>query len=419
MAKGKELLAEAIAEAKVVREAAIRNATKQLEENLTPSIKEMLAKKLEEDLDLNEGEDEENIDENANSGFKEVKPKSQKVNEADDEDKNADDADADADAADTAADSADAAADDADADADAADAAADDADADAAADDAPADDAADDAADDETPLKDITLGDLKQIISDLVAASAAPAPGTEDNLDMTPGDVQGAGEETPAADAPADPNTAVPADPNADADPASTDDDDDEIDISEILRELEEEEKAAKKVCPKCGKEQCVCKENKANDIMPEDQTGKEHCKPANADNGKDQDQELSELRRENKELREGLEKCTKTLKEVNLLNAKLTVASKLLSKNSLTESQKANIIKTLDGAKSAKEAVALGKTLLEGIKNTRKPITESRRGSASKPAGPSTASKRNPQNDLIDEGMVRRFQQLAGIITE
>lgn len=407
MAKGKELLAEAIAEAKVVREAAIRNATKQLEENLTPSIKEMLAKKLEEDLDLNEGEDEENIDENANSGFKEVKPKSQKVNEADDEDKNADDANADADAADAAADDADAAADDADADADAADAAADD-----------ADTPADDAADDETPLKDITLGDLKQIISDLVAASAAPAPGTEDNLDMTPGDVQGAGEETPAADAPVDPNAAVPADPNADADPASTDDDD-EIDISEILRELEEEEKAAKKVCPKCGKEQCVCKENKANDVMPEDQTGKEHCKPANADSGKDQDQELSELKRENEELKEGLEKCTKTLKEVNLLNAKLTVASRLLSKNSLTESQKANIIKTLDGAKSAKEAVALGKTLLEGIKNTRKPITEGRRGSASKPAGSSTASKRNPQNDLIDEGMVRRFQQLAGIITE
>lgn len=415
MAKGKELLAEAIAEAKVVREAAIRNATKQLEENLTPSIKEMLAKKLEEDLDLNENDDEENIDENANCGFKTVK-------EAEDEPKDdepKDDANADADAADDAADDADAAADDADADADAADAAADDAD--AAAEDAPADD---EAADDETPLKDITLGDLKQIISDLVAASAAPAPGTEDNLDMNPGDVQGAGEETPAADAPVDPNAAAPTndepvDPNADADPASTDDDD-EIDISEILRELEEEEKAAKKdVCPKCGKEQCVCKENKANDVMPEDQTGKEHCKPANADSGKDQDQELNELRKENEELKEGLEKCTKTLKEVNLLNAKLTVASKLLSKNSLTESQKANIIKTLDGAKSAKEAVALGKTLLEGIKNTRKPITESRRGSASKPAGSSTASKRNPQNDLIDEGMVRRFQQLAGIITE
>ena len=50
MAKGKSLLEEAIAEAKRVREAAIADATKRLEENLTPSIKEMLASKLEEDI---------------------------------------------------------------------------------------------------------------------------------------------------------------------------------------------------------------------------------------------------------------------------------------------------------------------------------------------------------------------------------
>jgi len=406
MAK-KSLLQEAIAEAKQVREAAIKNATKELEENLTPSIKEMLANKLEEELDLNES-DEESLEESVDSGFKEVKPKSapkKSVNEEDDPDE---------DDADEAADDADAAADDADTAADAADDAA--ADADAEANDADAA-AEDEEADDDTPLKDITLGDLKQIISDLVAASAAPAPEGDLGADMDAGDVEGAGEEVPAGDPAATADDAAldtPVDSDADPNSAAAEDDDDEIDISEILRELEEEEKSNKKVCPKCGKENCICKENKANDVMPEDQTGKEHCKPANADSGKDQDQELNELRKENRELKEGLRKCTKTLKEVNLLNAKLTCASKLLRRN-LSEAQKANVIKTLDKAKSTEEAETLYSTLLEGLKGSPKnTITESRRGSASKAAGRSTAS-----GVTVDEGMVRRFQQLAGIVKE
>lgn len=418
MGKAKNLLEEAIAEAKVVRAAAIKNATKQLEENLTPSIKEMLAKKLEEELDLNENDEEENLEENSNSGFKEVKPKGQKVNEAEDDE----DADADAADADAAADDADAAADEADADADTADADADAADADAATED-------DDAADDDTPLKDITLGDLKNIISDLVAAAAAPAPGGDMGADMDPGDVEGMGDENP--DAAID---ALPADAPADApvdgnDPAAGDDED-EIDISEILRELEEEEKGEKDVCPKCGQPKgsaaCkeMCKENKQNDEMPENQNGKEHHKEPN-ENGPSQDSELDEvkkeneeLKKENQELKEGLQKCYNTLKEVNTLNTKLKVTTKLLSKTGLTESQKANIIRTVDGAKNAKEAVALGKTLLEGLKNTKKPITEGRKGSASKPAGSSTAPKKT-ENQMIDEGMVYRFQQLAGIIKD
>lgn len=416
MSKGKNLLAEAIAEAKIVRETAIKNATKQLEENLTPSIKEMLASKLEEELDLNES-DEENIEENSNSGFKEVKVKEpkKKVNEEDEPEEDAEedepvDPEADAEDADAAADDADAAAEDAEADAEDADMDA--ADADAAAEE-------EEAVDDDTPLKDITLGDLRSIISDFIAASAAPAPGGEEGVDMEPGDVEGMGDENPDAavdapvDAPADDTNAVPAD-NPDVDPAE--DDDDEIDISEILKELEEEEKGNK--CPECGKDKnnCICKENKANDIMPEDQTGKEHCKPTNANGGKDQDQEISELKKENKELKEGLQKCLNTLKEVNLLNTKLTVTTKLLSKPNLSESQKANVIKTVDGAKTSKEAIALGKTLLEGLRTKKRPITEGRRGTASKPAGKSTAV-RKPQ--MIDENMVHRFQQLAGIIND
>ena len=56
----KDLLKQAIAEAKTIREAAITNAKEALEETLTPHLKEMLAQKLQE-MEL---EEEEVMDEN-------------------------------------------------------------------------------------------------------------------------------------------------------------------------------------------------------------------------------------------------------------------------------------------------------------------------------------------------------------------
>ena len=62
----KDLLKQAIAEAKTIREAAIANAKEALEESLTPHLKEMLAQKLQE---LDEA-DEEVMDETADNGTK-------------------------------------------------------------------------------------------------------------------------------------------------------------------------------------------------------------------------------------------------------------------------------------------------------------------------------------------------------------
>ena len=61
----KDLLKQAIAEAKTIREAAIANAKEALEESLTPHLKEMLAQKLqemeEEDVDMEENVNEEDM----------------------------------------------------------------------------------------------------------------------------------------------------------------------------------------------------------------------------------------------------------------------------------------------------------------------------------------------------------------------
>jgi len=59
----KDLLKQAIAEAKTIREAAIANAKEALEETLTPHLKEMLAQKLQEMEDA----DDETVDETINN----------------------------------------------------------------------------------------------------------------------------------------------------------------------------------------------------------------------------------------------------------------------------------------------------------------------------------------------------------------
>lgn len=385
MAKGKSLLEEAIAEAKRVREAAIADATKRLEENLTPSIKEMLASKLEEELDLEEN-DEESLEENSNSGFKEVKPKST-VKEAEDEDPTDNEEEPEDDAP---------------------------------VDDEPADDdaAAEGENDDDTPLKDITLGDLRTLIQDIVAAGQVPAEGGDLGADMDAGGVEGMGDETPAGDLAATDAPEGGIDPageaGADDMPADSDEDDEEIDISEILKELEDEESG---VCPVCGKNKknCICKENKANDIMPENPRGKEHHKEFTS--GPSQDDELQELKKENAKLREGLSKQTEILKDVNLLNSKLIYTTRMLNREGLSESQKVKAMKSLDEAKTPKEVKLIYNTLMESLKSNKNVIKESRQVSrASRAAGRSTAPK-----EVITESndMVRRFQQLAGIIKD
>jgi len=80
----KQLFKEAIAEAKSVREAAIANAKRSLEESLTPHLKSMLAEKLLEMEDNEDSiEDSSELEEAADSGFKKVSFKKKAVKEAD------------------------------------------------------------------------------------------------------------------------------------------------------------------------------------------------------------------------------------------------------------------------------------------------------------------------------------------------
>ena len=135
-----------------------------------------------------------------------------------------------------------------------------------------------------------------------------------------------------------------------------------------------------------------------------------------------------SAMRRENEEMAEELEETKKALEtvkgelnEVNLLNSKLLYVNRIFKANTLDEAQKLRVVESLDKAGSAKEAKLIYETIKDtfniskNIKNNPKRTSiKEGLGMASKAAGTSTA----PKKEVISESndMVARFQKLANI---
>jgi len=105
-------------------------------------------------------------------------------------------------------------------------------------------------------------------------------------------------------------------------------------------------------------------------------------------------------------------------LNEVNLLNAKLLYTNKIFKAKNLTEDKKVKVLKAFDNAKDVKHAKTIFETLNEGLldnKSNNSRISEIRKGSASKITGKAPVTKKQPivESDV----MVARFKKLAGII--
>jgi hypothetical protein len=112
------------------------------------------------------------------------------------------------------------------------------------------------------------------------------------------------------------------------------------------------------------------------------------------------------------------IEELKQELQEVNLLNAKLLYTNKIFKAKNLTENKKVKVLKAFDKATDVKQAKAIYETLNEGIVNT---ITNSRvnesvkRGAASKASGLEPKAKKQPileSNEVYD-----RMRKLAGLI--
>jgi len=126
---------------------------------------------------------------------------------------------------------------------------------------------------------------------------------------------------------------------------------------------------------------------------------------------------------KELEETKAALEAVTTELNEVNLLNSKLLYVNRIFKANNLDEGQKLRVVETLDNATNVKEAKLIYETIKdtftvannkkESFKNRTKSLKEGI-GMASKAAGTSTAPKKEVISESTD--MISRFQKLANI---
>ncbi len=130
-------------------------------------------------------------------------------------------------------------------------------------------------------------------------------------------------------------------------------------------------------------------------------------------------EEQVSKLKSDLGEHRKVVKYLRSKLNEVNLLNAKLLFTNKLFRAHGLTNEQKLKVVENFDRATNLREVKLVFATLAESFgsrtASTSKPIKESK-GTASK-AVASTKPKSTPK--VIEEGfdMKQRFQKLANIL--
>jgi len=110
------------------------------------------------------------------------------------------------------------------------------------------------------------------------------------------------------------------------------------------------------------------------------------------------------------------LNKIQSELNEINLLNSKLLYSNKVFKAKNLTESQKVKVLAAFDKATSKKEAQLVYETVMENLNaqtTTKRPMTESVRGIASRVI----AGAQNTKQPIIEvNSAFERMQKLAGI---
>jgi hypothetical protein len=153
-------------------------------------------------------------------------------------------------------------------------------------------------------------------------------------------------------------------------------DDEEEIDLEEVLRALQEEDE----------------EEEEEEEV-----------------------DEISTLKAELGEHREVVKYLRSKLNEVNLLNAKLLFTNKLFRSHSMTNEQKIKVIEQFDRAKNLREVKLVFSTIAESYGSKAKSVNESKKGSSSKPV----ASTKPKSKAVLAEGaeLKERFQKLAKIL--
>ena len=357
-----KLLKEAIADAKAVRETALANAKIALEEAFTPKLQSMLSKKLQEELEGDESEEEveltqeNDVSSEIGGGDGTKMPAAKAFTSAAESDELAA---ADVDKISAAVGSED---------------------------------------ENAEKVAGITEGEEEE---DVTGATPDTAVNEEEEMDDVDSEIDEIikeleaaaddeesyateGEEEEAAP------VAEPTEAPAVEEPVA---EEDEIDLDEILREMGYGDEPAEEA-------------------------------PVAATEGEESGEELDALKAELKSVQSelgeaiGVIKSLKgTINEANLLNAKLLYVNKLFRSFNLTNEQKSKVVETLDRTKNVREVKLVFSTIAESFKfgngATKKVTAKLTESYASKPAQ-STAPK---QIISEDNSAANRFKKLAGII--
>ena len=221
--------------------------------------------------------------------------------------------------------------------------------------------------DEEIDLENMTEDDLKSFIESVIADMVAA--GTLEGEEEGEEGEEGEGEEMEASE-------------------------EEEINIDELVAELAERKKYG-------GNKGDVPAAKRGDKKDTAEEEGKEDYK-----------KKLKEMEAKLEEAYSTIETIKTDLNEVNLLNAKLLYTNKIFRSKNLTESQKVKVLEAFDKATTAKEAKLVFETLSNEPKSRKSSVTESMMGGASKAAG--IAPTKTPILEVNDQ--FARWQHLAGI---
>jgi len=155
--------------------------------------------------------------------------------------------------------------------------------------------------------------------------------------------------------------------------------------------------------------------EDKDEDEMDEDIDLDEVLKALSEEEEDDEKKdEVKELKSDLAEHRSVIETLRGKLNEVNLLNAKLLFTNKLFRKHGLNNEQKMKVVEQFDRASNLREVKLVYSTLGESFGAARKNEINEHKGSASKPIASTKSEKKviSESTDLRD-----RFKKLANLI--
>mgnify|MGYP003125272585 CR=1 FL=1 len=196
-------------------------------------------------------------------------------------------------------------------------------------------------------------------------------------------------------------------------DESVNEEDEDKVEENDVSSDIG---KSDNKVNKKAGDSTGIGKDGKAklSEDIDEDIDLDEVLKALSEEEEEDEKKdEVAELKANLDEHRSVIEELRGKLNEVNLLNAKLLFTNKLFRKYGLNNEQKMKVVEQFDRASNLREVKLVYSTLGESFGTRKNEINESK-GSASKPV----ASTKSEKEVITESSELRnRFKKLANIL--